>query len=245
MFLSRLVVDPTCRAVRRDLADCQAMHRTIMSAFPATASGGKARAQWGVLYRVDTHRSPARITLLVQSRVKPDWSRLEPGYLAPVPEGVDNPACKAVGAAYDSLKTGARLVFRLKANPTRKVDTRSGPDGQRRNGRRVLVLGEETQIEWLRRKGEQSGFEVLTVRHKPEVPSVYAKPEGKLIGHRRRDGDASGQDKWAQLTFASVVFEGLLRITDEDRFRQALQNGIGSGKAYGFGLLSVAPPNEM
>ena len=44
-----------------------------------------------------------------------------------------------------------------------------------------------------------------------------------------------------RLTFASVLFEGVLEVTDAERFRQALEQGIGSAKAYGFGLLSIAP----
>jgi CRISPR system Cascade subunit CasE len=42
------------------------------------------------------------------------------------------------------------------------------------------------------------------------------------------------------MTFGDVVFEGRLRVGDAEAFRRALAVGIGSGKAYGFGLLSVA-----
>ena len=48
----------------------------------------------------------------------------------------------------------------------------------------------------------------------------------------RRDGQ--------RLSFGSVVFDGRLEVTDADSFREVLANGIGSGKAFGFGLLSVA-----
>jgi CRISPR system Cascade subunit CasE len=41
--------------------------------------------------------------------------------------------------------------------------------------------------------------------------------------------------------FGSVMFDGLLRVSDPDVFRLTLQKGVGSGKAYGFGLLSIAP----
>ena len=41
----------------------------------------------------------------------------------------------------------------------------------------------------------------------------------------------------------SVLFEGLLQVTDPDAFRQTLIRGIGSGKSFGFGLLSIAPAN--
>lgn len=43
------------------------------------------------------------------------------------------------------------------------------------------------------------------------------------------------------MTFHAVRFEGYLQVTDGDRFREILKNGLGSAKAYGFGLLSLAP----
>ena len=36
-----------------------------------------------------------------------------------------------------------------------------------------------------------------------------------------------------------VTYEGLLTVTDVQAFREALTNGIGRGKAYGMGLLTV------
>jgi CRISPR system Cascade subunit CasE len=38
----------------------------------------------------------------------------------------------------------------------------------------------------------------------------------------------------------SFLFEGELTVIDEIEFRRTLVAGIGSGKAFGFGLLSVA-----
>jgi hypothetical protein len=35
-----------------------------------------------------------------------------------------------------------------------------------------------------------------------------------------------------------------MRITDVARFRLAIEDGIGSAKSYGFGLLSVAPADD-
>jgi CRISPR system Cascade subunit CasE len=37
-----------------------------------------------------------------------------------------------------------------------------------------------------------------------------------------------------------VLFSGRLEVTDAALFRDALAKGIGSGKAFGFGLLSIA-----
>ena len=36
-------------------------------------------------------------------------------------------------------------------------------------------------------------------------------------------------------------YEGILEVTNADNFRDTLVRGIGPAKAFGFGLLSVAP----
>ncbi len=79
MYLSRLLLDPRSRAVRRDLADCQELHRTVMAAFPPT-SDGSARERLGVLHRLEVDRRQNRLILYVQSGEEPDWSLLPPGF---------------------------------------------------------------------------------------------------------------------------------------------------------------------
>jgi CRISPR system Cascade subunit CasE len=51
---------------------------------------------------------------------------------------------------------------------------------------------------------------------------------------------ASGRGAKA-VTVAGALFEGVLTIVDAALFRAALEGGIGPAKAYGFGLLSIAP----
>jgi len=233
MYLSRLVLNPRSPAVRRDLADCHAMHRTVMSGFLSFQIDGDARAALGVLHRVETDPRSGRVTLLVQSRVEPDWSRLEGGYLTD-DHGADiNPACKRIDLQYQAIGAGKVLAFRLRANPTRKIDTKSGPDGSRRNGRRVELSRETDQIAWLRRKGEQGGFRLLSVRVDSAVANVRVVPGVKAVGSR---GCGGAQ----RLVFGTTLFEGVLQVEDAERFRRTLECGVGPGKAYGFGLLSVA-----
>jgi CRISPR system Cascade subunit CasE len=43
----------------------------------------------------------------------------------------------------------------------------------------------------------------------------------------------------------AVRFDGVLQITHVDQFRSAVLNGIGPAKAFGFGLLSIAPANSV
>ncbi len=236
MYLSHLLLNPRDTRVRRDLADCQELHRTVLSAFPHLPEAPNARETVGALHRVDVHPRTGAATLLVQSRVEPRWDRLPIGYLLEPTETEPNPAVKEVSAAYAALEPGMVLRFRLRANPTRKIDTKSGPDGQRRNGRRVELRGEDAQLAWLKRKAADHGFEIETVRLAPDVLDTRAREEPKAHGFRR---DAEGGTR--RLTVAVVTFDGRLRIVDADRFRTCLAGGIGSAKAYGFGLLSIGP----
>ena len=41
------------------------------------------------------------------------------------------------------------------------------------------------------------------------------------------------------VTLLSATFEGVLTVTDEVLFRKTLTEGIGRGKAYGMGLLTL------
>ncbi len=258
LYLSRLPLNPRNRAVRADLADCHGLHRTILRAFPRVPDNGiageatqlpSARDHFDVLYRVEgDRRASDALVLLVQSGVAPDWSGLlheYPGYLLASSGAPATFACKRVDHLYAALEAGAVLSFRLRANPTRKIDTYGGPDsGERRNGRRVELQGKEKQLEWLRRKGTQGGFELLTTAVNPDVLDVRAASTGKVTGTRgtretSADADAAAASR--SLTFGSVLFEGRLRVVDTDALRNALVQGIGSGKAYGFGLLSLAP----
>jgi len=214
IFLTRLVLGPRNRLVQRDLSDIQQLHRTVMSAFPD--SGGQGRLAHRVLFRVEEALGGREINVLVQSITEPSWS-LPEGYLRQPPE------VKNIDPALDSVSAGGHLRFRLEANPTRKVVKET--DGVRaKNGMRVPIRTDAGRREWLDHKAEAAGFHVL---------SVDARPAGTRTGsHSQRPG---------RLSLESVRFDGLLEVLDPALLRQAIQNGLGSGKAYGHGLLSVAP----
>jgi CRISPR system Cascade subunit CasE len=236
LYLSRLLLNRPSRLVVRDLGSCQELHRTILAAFPSGLAGENgARYGAGVLFRIDD-APDGQPRLLVQSRLEPDWSRLPLGYLAGSGQKIENPACKRIDEYYDRLRTGQELAFRLRANPTKKVDTKSTGDGARRNGRRVLLTSDTARQEWLQRKATQHGFTLLGVSHAGDSADVRMGQRPDVTGFLRN----GGASKSRKLTFGTVLFDGRLRIADVPLFRAALEHGVGSGKAYGFGLLSVA-----
>lgn len=240
MYLSRLFLMPTHREVQRDLSDPHQMHRRVMSAFgqvqPREGTPKQARKAFEVLFRADIDRSRGRTVLYVQSSAKPDFSSLPAGYLMDMDGELPNPAVREVGEAWNALHKGQRLRFVLRANPTKKIKTKSGEDGRRRHGDRIPVSGDEGRLTWLSRKATEAGFDLLPVDGHPHIPDTRIHEEPKT----RAKFDRSSPAKQA-ITFEPVLYEGRLVITDPERFKQALQAGIGPSKAYGCGLLSIAP----
>jgi len=222
MYLSRLTLNPRHRRAQREMANPYELHRTLMRCFP----DGLDREQERVLFRVETEPPSAlpRATVLLQSVLEPMWAWLEDngarGYLLRPPET----------KPFDlHLAPGQVLAFRLRANPTEKhwYADKDKPDGEKRPHRDPLYR-EEDQRAWIERKGEQGGFCVLRVAVAPEGNNLAW--QSVQTGPRRK------------LTLFAVQFDGLLQVTDPDRLRETVRQGIGSGKGFGFGLLSLARP---
>jgi CRISPR system Cascade subunit CasE len=225
MMLSRLVLHPLHREVAAAVRDAQRLHQMVQLGFgPAGAAGPRAAHE--ILYRLEVDSGTGGLVLLVQSPAAPDWSLLPPGLLAAV-DG-PNPASRSLEPMLRELAVGMRLRFRLRANVTRKIKTKS-VDGTRCNGTRVPLRSDEARVAWLARKGAAAGFAL--------APSDQGVPD-LVIG---REDTVRGTHGRLPLTFEAVRFDGRLRITDVERFRAALRAGIGPAKAYGFGLLSLAP----
>ena len=230
MYLSKLTVNVYSRDFRRDHADLRQMHRTVMSAYPDLPEDTPARQSQAVLWRLDSvHRG---FVQYVQSNSKPDWSRLAADYLT-------EPAqVRSLQPLLDAITPGRRFAFRLVGNPTRAVVGRADhkqpmpDDGKRPRGKRTALIKPEDQIAWLVRKGSQHGF-VVPTGHNGQ-PDVAPSPCLTQTGQRRL-GDRG------PITVQPVRFEGHLIVTEVDTFRSAVQNGIGRAKAYGCGLISLAP----
>ena len=215
MYLSRLMLNPRSRAVRRDVANPYQMHRTIMRAFPDQLGTGMER----VLFRLETQPRTGALTLLVQSLTSPNWAWLaEPNagnYLLATTEE-PNPGVKFFQPVFAADQV---LVFRLRANPTIKRKFDSG------DHKRIGIYDEDKQIAWLVRKGEHGGFQILSVRTRDcgvvraVIPREDARYQAEILG---------------------VQFDGVLKVTDPAKFQETIRQGIGSGKGLGFGLLSVA-----
>lgn len=231
MYLSKLLINIYSREFRRDHADIRQMHRTVMSGYPDLPNNTPARQSQAVLWRLDgTHRG---FIQYIQSLGKPDWSRLPADYLT-------EPAqVRGLQPVLDAIAPGRRFAFRLVANPVRTItrppDRRPTRPGNRTQGIKVPLRNPHKQLEWLIRKGEQHGFVIPT--GSDGRPDAAPSPCLTLIAHKQA-GDRG------PITIEPVRFEGRLIVTDIAAFTDAIRTGIGRGRAYGCGLISLAPPQR-
>lgn len=228
MYLSKLVLNIRNGQVRRDLARPYEMHRTLMNAYPYLRVDNRC----DLLFRVESGRcgSPS---VLVQTRDQPDWSGLPAGYLL---EAADSKLLDLPVVA------GQRLRFRLRANPTKRVAAKNERLGAVMVGKRVGLSTEVEQIRWLLRRTASAGFAIpgkwVDAAH-PDSGAPILLPNFRVdvVPEGRSRNDKAGRAG----DFLAVRFEGVLVVTDPDTFRRTLASGLGSAKAFGFGLLSVAP----
>jgi CRISPR system Cascade subunit CasE len=237
MFLSKLCLNLRDADVRRQVRQPYEMHRTLWS----TGFRHFSKEELGrVLFRVDTDRRGSTPVVLVQSERLPDWAAL-PAHLLAEP-----PQCKPFDVP---LLTGQRLRFRLRANPTKKIDSASKAErlaGTKKNGRRIALLRENDQIAWLLEKGRDGGFTIPGEWQPPESVSDRMEGGERQIPNFRVDVVPEGwvrcgKEDHRDGSFFAVRFDGILIVTEPSLFRETLQRGIGSAKGFGFGLLSLAP----
>lgn len=209
--LSLLHLDAADQQVRVDLRDVSELHRTLMSAF-ADVGGANGRARAELGVLFRVSPEDERTTVLVQSQVRPRWDDLPRGYLDRAAE------VRPLEPLLDRITYASIWRFRLTANATvTNNQTRS---------RRGLTR-EADLVEWLSRKSAQIGAQLST----NQQPTFTARDLGTISGRR-------GAQK---ITLRQALFEGVLRVEDAGVCKAALISGIGRGRAYGCGLLTLAP----
>jgi CRISPR system Cascade subunit CasE len=211
LYLSRISLNPLFSEALQLAASPTKIHERLAPVF----GGNHPQTQNRVLFRVD--EGPV---VLVQSELLPDWDLFErkPRLLRSDPETKEMEL---------NLAVEQRMGFRLLARPSARPSGDFGhkENGKRKPGPRRTCRTDEERINWLSRKGRDSGFMVETVGLTNVVLDSI-----KWRGAPREKGS----------TFAAVQFDGVLVVTDPDKLKEAVRNGIGPQKAYGFGLLSLA-----
>ncbi|WP_406014020.1 type I-E CRISPR-associated protein Cas6/Cse3/CasE [Streptomyces sp. NBC_00984] len=236
MYLTRFRMNTGRSDARHLLGSPHRMHGAVNMSFPVPPSREGTGPR--VLWRVD--RNGAAETLLyIVSPTRPDLTGLveQAGWPASDEPGWTTFAYEDFLAA---LHPGDTWGFRLTANPVHNIRHEYVKEGERT--KRAAHRTPPHQMDWLLKRQEQAGFEIVEKpverRLLPEGDEYELLVRDQVpMRFRRPPAKAGGQD--VQIT--RVTFDGRLRVTEPDLFRRTLTHGLGKAKAYGCGLMTLAP----
>ncbi|EOE3812204.1 type I-E CRISPR-associated protein Cas6/Cse3/CasE [Klebsiella pneumoniae] len=121
---------------------------------------------------------------------------------------------KSIPAAFLSH---SRYRFQVQVNPVRK---------DKQTGKRVAVKGRADIAQWfIQRAASRWGFDV-------DLPGLQVEAMEVL-----QFKDKGGR----QVTLGKATVQGLLTVTDRQKFQHSFHHGIGKGRAFGCGLLQIVP----
>lgn len=216
LYLTQVLLDYDT-AYKAGLRDTYAWHRKIWQAFP-----GRDGASRDFLTRMDPLDQQMRLLVLSQTPPeRPKWCPESGWQSKEVPTG---------------FLDGSAYRFSLVANPTRKVRAFTADGARAKQGKRQFITHREDRpgpdgkphgglLSWLARKAETGGFLL------PDLPGVRTIPRPRAFFNK---GGKLG-------LHGGVEFQGHLRVTDPGKFREAVVHGLGSAKAFGFGMLVLDP----
>jgi len=226
--LSRIWLNPLRTGAQRLIRNPQAMHATVL--------GGLARqpVDERVLWRLELQ--PHRGELLVLTETRPSWEHVieQAGWtVAEEPQAMTVPYDGLLGR----LVSGAEFAFRLRANPTssrRHPDSLTPSQAARAQGRRGVVVPHTTaaaQTQWLLDHLPSWGFSAVELAD--GNPAVGVTGRERLAFSRERGAP--------RVILQTATYDGRLRVDDVELARTSLMQGVGRGRAYGCGLITLAP----
>jgi len=240
-YLSRVWINPLRPKGREYLRNPQATHAAILSGFVSQPVG--ERVLWRLTVDTRMVQGALRpVELLVLSASPPSLEHIVEG--AGYPGSPDGPAVtRDYRPLLDRVVDGAEFAFRVRVNPVVATvhPVAPSPAQQRRleepGRRRGVRLPHRTlghQLDWFASRAERWGFAIPRLDDTGALDLVTVEreqvsfPKGP-VGDRRL------------VRLSTVTLEGRLRVVDRDAMIRSLLDGIGPAKAYGCGLLTLAP----
>lgn len=214
MYLSKIVLNTRNRGVMADISNMYSMHQTLISMLPGYDNSPNSK----YLYRLEQDERLNTAIILMQSEIEPCFDKhFDTGYLQIAQSKEYSP----------KFNNGEQYRFRLFANAVRKrtydPDKDTNPNKKIAESVLVPMYKEDEMEKWLSDRAISNGFELLG---QPNMAKSYRKFSKK--------GDAKHKSN-----LFGVQYDGILRVTDSEQFTEAVCSGIGKGKAFGFGLLSI------
>ncbi|TMR33593.1 type I-E CRISPR-associated protein Cas6/Cse3/CasE [Actinomadura geliboluensis] len=125
---------------------------------------------------------------------------------------------KSLAPLLSGLREGANVHYRIIANATSKL----GKNTTAGRPKQVIPLHGADADQWWQRQADSAGM-VLHSLHSSQLPG------------------ATGRRGNARMTHARTRFDGTATVTDPKALIEKIRAGIGRGKPYGCGLLTIAP----
>lgn len=230
-YLSRIYLNPLRPGAQRLISNPQRMHAAVL--------GGLSRQPVGerVLWRPE-HNNEHRASLLVLTQSVPSWEHLieQAGWAA-------SDEIQARVRPYDAVlaraERGREFRFRLRANPVSatRSPVKPSPEQQRHlqatsrpRGVRVPHRTAAHQLEWLKSRIGAWGF---SLQADDSSADAVRLTERERLSFAKRGGP--------RVIIQAVTYEGRLCVEDPGLARASLLNGVGAGRAYGCGLITLAP----
>ena len=229
MYFSRVQLNPHRRSTKKLLASPRAMHGAIEASFPPSPSESELPRS---LWRVDEDRHDIR--LYVVSTREPQLTHIveQAGWDSSPAETTD------YGRFLDGLTIGQQYAFRVTVNPVK----REFVAGKR--GKLLPHLTEDQQLTWFLERADSWGFVPLPLRDEDtsSAPSELGPDDLSLRVTKRADRSFGRYDgeRRRTVTQRQVTIDGSLEVTNAKLLRQYLVSGMGRGKAYGCGLMTLA-----
>jgi len=208
---------------QRAVLDPQFLHKMVMSGFYGWVAEGEAnpRSQLRVLHAARVDLSDDLLTIVVQSRVQPDWNRLARAALRSRPRSL---------SVEHHIETGQEYSFRTIVHPTRD----SGPNRRRRD-----LTDPKDVLAWFMDRLQPEGEPVFSTDgrrvRRIGADARTAHLEVRVLPAVQEMRDRPGQ----RLTRAEI--QGRLTVTDAPAFADVLRSGLGRSRSLGCGLVLVEP----
>lgn len=207
------------------LTDAHHMHRIVMGGFKGWVPDGApdARAQVGVLSTWSADLKTETLLIVVQSRVRPDWSGIPRSALRQPADvrNIDHP-----------INTGDRFTFRTIVNPVRARPNKENPGGR---SKRIPHARPEHVRRWFEERLHTEGAPA------PDrgIETIGADADRANLAIRMLPPVESDHHKGLKIARAEI--RGTLTVTDPSTFTKTLTNGFGRARAYSCGLILTRP----
>jgi len=232
-YLSRIWINPLRSGAQKMLQNPQVVHAAVLGGLSTQPLDGRTLWRW-------EPNGSHRASLLVLTHERPSWEHIveQAGW-----PGADQPQAlvRDYAPLLQRVARGREFAFRLRANTVTSTRTpkqtttrqRERLAGPRPRGIRVPERTAAHQLAWFERHLPAWGLEVMQTNG---LPAVRLLDREQVAFHKTgRDGERR------RVILQTATAEGGVRVSKPDYTLRALQSGCGPARAYGCGLLTLAP----